>query len=282
VFGNEIYGIGCKQTSHFHHTTYFTRRTQNGSAPIQAGQFAWNYLHDNEAKYGIHYYDQTNSSDRSCDSLTGLLLIHHNFIENQRSAAISVKTNSSDESKVCWTVDVDIFNNIMINTGLGPVAELANGTQPYSIIAGGSIKGSFRIFNNLFLNVSDASSRTFGLPAVINYSTPDQTSSLLVTNNIIESGFKMPIVEGDEHTVTNNWVTISQDSSPVASLLAWGKAAIDDSNFYAERPFILGEHLSLKPGITNRPTRFIHENNPIDFYGFEYHSTSVTIGPFQM
>lgn len=281
VLGNEIYGIGCKQTSHFHHTTYFTRRTQTGAGAIQAGQFAWNYLHDNEAKYGIHYYDQTNNSEKSCDPIVGKLQIHHNMIENQRSAAISVRTTSSDLSKVCWTLDVDINNNIARNTGLGPVAEITNGTQPYAVIIGGSIKGKFRIFHNLFFKVSDESARLFGLPAVISYSNPDRVSSLLVVNNIIDAGMDMAIVDGSEHVVSKNWITPSTTNSTLEMFLAWGRENLDNSNLYGERPFTINGTFSLKPNLLPNQSAVRVEPNMFDFYGYDYPTQSILIGPLQ-
>lgn len=282
VLGNEIFGIGCKQTSHFHHTTYFTRRTQTGANAIRAGQFAWNYLHDNEAKYGIHYYDQTNNSEKSCDPIVGKLQIHHNLIENQRSAAISVRTTSSDLSKVCWELDVDIHNNIVVNTGLGPVAEITNGTQPYAVVIGGSIKGSFRIFHNLFFKVSDESARLFGLPAVISYTNPDRISNLLVVNNMIDAGVNMPIVEGPEHVATNNSITPPAVDSTFDKFVSWGRQSLDNSNIYSERPFTFTDRFSLNEKMISGQSAKNVESIMLDFYGNDYPKQSVLIGPLQL
>ncbi|MDP5129635.1 MAG: hypothetical protein NWQ54_02050 [Paraglaciecola sp.] len=206
VFGNEIYNIGCRQTSHFHHTTYFTRRSQTGANSILAPEIAWNYLHNNMAKFGIHLYDQTNSNTKPCDQVTGTLKIHNNKIVNQRSVAINVRTTSGFKNSPCWMVDTKIYNNIILNVGLGPIAEKSNGTQPFAMLLGGAIAGTFNIYNNLVDNVGDTESEKYGIPAIVAFTSNQWNSSLNFFNNIVITKKSLPLILNSENNSSNNIV----------------------------------------------------------------------------
>lgn len=190
VFGNEISDIGCRQTSHFHHTTYFTRRTNKGLRNIASPEFGWNFLHNNMARYGIHFYDETQSRNAPCDHIEGKLLIHNNIVIKQRGPGINVYTSGRGHG--CWITDVVIRDNILIETGLGPVSELQNGTAPYAIKIGGSIIGSFEIYSNIIYNVSDSSSRQHEKPFAINVRSDFYKPTLSIKNNLYYDNEKTP------------------------------------------------------------------------------------------
>lgn len=170
AFGNHIHDIGCDQTSHFHHTTYLSiRDAADEGDPIEGWEFAWNHLSDNKAKFGLHFYDQNESGTCRGFKPGAKLSAHHNYIINQKGSAINIHTygrgvdGSNGERIVlpCWEVDVEVYQNVIINAGLGPVAEPNNGTSPYGITLGGAMVGHFEVFNNLVYRVSDASSRQY-------------------------------------------------------------------------------------------------------------------------
>lgn len=190
ILGNEITDIGCRQTSHFHHTTYISQRKNSGSEETN-WQFAWNFLHNNMARYGIHYYDQSSSSDKPCAELVGTLNIHDNLIVDQRGPGINVVTTSRARNSPCWTIDTNIYRNILINTGLGPRSEPTNGTAPFAIKLGGAIKGNFYIYNNLIHSVSDYSSRLYNTPEGINVRRSNFTEAIEITENIIDTKIEM-------------------------------------------------------------------------------------------
>lgn len=278
VHGNEIADIGCNQTSHFHHTTYFTRRTQTGAAATQAGEFSWNYLHDNKAKYGIHYYDQTNDSSKACDQVTGTLKIHDNYIVNQRSVGISVQTSSSYAAAPCWTMDTEIYQNVLINTGLGPIAELNNGTQPYAMYLGGAIAGNFKLYNNLIDGVSDEASRKYQTPAVLAFITT-RNSELSLYNNVIQPRYAMPL--------TTNAATIP--SSMQFNLLSTDVTLRFSQAFLQRLTASTALNYQTDPQITSNGTVIIAPTSPaigkgqrnteVDFYGRTVSSDNPEIGP---
>lgn len=194
VLGNYIFDIGCNQTSHFQHTTYMSKRTADGQPNSDAWEFAWNRFEDNKAVFGIHFYDQSPYDNRNCDPVTGSFMIHHNFIRNQRGSGINIYTSDHDGIGACWEANSHIFNNILINTGLGPVAEINNGTQPYGISIGGNINGNFYIYHNLIYGVSDHLSREYQSPYALRIRNEISNTEVLIENNIIQTNFKMNMI----------------------------------------------------------------------------------------
>lgn len=281
ILGNEIYEIGCRQTSHFHHTTYMTRRSQTGEPAISAGEFAWNHLRDNMAKYGIHYYDQSNNNTTACDQVTGTLRIHNNYIVNQRSVAISVRTAKSSTNSPCWEIDTDIYNNIILNSGLGPVAERANGTQPYAFLLGGDIAGSFRVFNNLVVSVSDAESRQYEPPAVIKFTGYKNMTALTLTNNIIQPNFDMKLVSGDDAEIRANLIASTPNNSLLQRFFGKVLTSSEQLNYFAESGVIHNGFITLEPSSAAIGNGIYLPEVKHDFYGNEYDKHSPTIGPIQ-
>lgn len=281
ILGNEIYEIGCRQTSHFHHTTYMTRRSQTGAAPISAGEFAWNYLHDNMAKYGIHYYDQSNSSAKACDQVTGTLKIHNNYIVNQRSAAISVRTENSFKGAPCWEIDTLIYNNIIDNSGLGPVAEISNGTQPYAFILGGGIAGNFRVFNNLVISVSDEEGRKYGIPAVVNFNAYKNLTTLSFVNNIVQPNYDMSLISGDSAEVRANLIAPSVNNSLFQRIFGQKLTNDEQLNYFTDFNISSSTKFIAEPGSVANFKGIYQPDVLHDFYGNEYNTRAPSIGPIQ-
>jgi hypothetical protein len=280
ILGNEIADIGCQFTSHFHHTTYISRRTQTGATPNRPGVFAWNYLHDNKAKYGIHYYDQSNDSSKSCDHISGTLNIHNNYIINQRSLAISVHTASN---RTCWELDTNIYQNILVNVGLGPIAELANGVQPYAMYLGGAIAGKFRVFNNLIYKVSDADGRRFETPFAIYYNRFNDLSSLSIVNNIIQPEYPMEVM-GNENDVEirNNLIKLPIQEPTLFKKIFSQKINVNERLNYFEGPqLIFGEPIKLGGDSNGIARGLLDPATTHDFYGRTINPKSPTIGPVQ-
>ena len=198
VFGNYIHDLGCQQTSHFYHTTYMSKRSTSAQPASQGWEMAWNNLTDNHAVYGIHNYDQSPFDSTNCGDVTGTISIHDNFIKNQRGTGIDVATNDYDHVGYCWTANISIKRNILINTGLGPVSEVNNGTAPYGINVGGDLGGNVDIENNLVLNVSDPSSRLYATAAAIKIGLRYTQNQVLIARNIIS------INDPIDALVTNN------------------------------------------------------------------------------
>jgi hypothetical protein len=171
VFGNQIQNWGCDHTSRFAHTTYFTNRSGpddwiDGASPT----IAWNYLKNNKAIYGIHFYDetQTGTGAGTCGDFLGDLEINNNVIINQRGSGINIGAadrsveggningvQQPDDNEICWSMDVHIFNNYFHNVGQGPNNKSGNGVVPSGIrIQDSGYGGNAYIYNNTVINWS--------------------------------------------------------------------------------------------------------------------------------
>jgi hypothetical protein len=147
VLGNEIYEYGCVGSSKLHHTSYLSVRSGSANLQIPPWRFGWNYLHDNDAKNGIHQYDENNSG-LECGSPNDTVIINDNVIVNQSGAGISIGANCP------WTNDFEVYNNVLINVGLaadwdGVDPETANGPNTSGIsVRDGGLTGTIVVFNN--------------------------------------------------------------------------------------------------------------------------------------
>ena len=225
VYGNQIVDWGCDQTSHFAHTTYMSKRSADGSPATPAWEFGWNYLKDNKAKHGIHFYDESTASGQDCDDVTGTLSAHDNVIINQKGSGVSIRAVDTDGSAPCWTAGVDIYNNILVNVGLGPLAEPGNGTSPQGIIVGQGTSGDHRIFNNLIYGFSDADSRAHGTPIAISATFKPEAGSpnITITNNIVYSTEDQPFYNGDTPLGGQNIWHYTGGTASKALVPSWGQ-----------------------------------------------------------
>jgi len=123
ILGNTITKWGCQATQKFEHTTYLSNRSgSTGNAiDVDGWEFGYNLLEDNMARGGIHAYDENLSNSNRCGDIKSPVLIHDNVIKNQRGAGIFFGTNlSSNATTNCWSPHVLIYNNFLINAGIGP------------------------------------------------------------------------------------------------------------------------------------------------------------------
>lgn len=219
AYGNHIYNTGCKNSSHFQHTIYWTIRghalDDEGirDPGIEGFEFSYNRLTNNMLRNGIHIYDQTYSKECLGFLPNQKISVTHNYVSGQRGAGINIHTNGrevthSDGTKSkppCWAVDVEVNNNILVDTGLGPMAEERNGTNPRGIRIGGWISGKFDVTHNTLLGVSDESSRntfrygkaTYAEPDGIAFQYTGQPVELLISNNAMIVDHPMPYIEAN-------------------------------------------------------------------------------------
>lgn len=108
AFGNYIHDWGCDTTSQLHHVFYISNRSGYTRGAYELG---WNYLTDNKTHHALHTYDEG-----ICGNLTGTLLIHDNVVKNQVGVGVGVA--SSGYSSPCYSMPVEIYNNLFINCGL--------------------------------------------------------------------------------------------------------------------------------------------------------------------
>lgn len=180
VFGNQIKEYGCKQTSRYHHTTYFTVRWASRVAPFE---FGWNYLLDNQADGGIHAWDELGPGQSSCGDWTGPVRIHDNVISGQRGPGFMLGTAGGS---ACWSADFHLYNNVFKDNGLGPnMVESGQRTSPSSLwFWGGSYRGDVYVYNNLFDGFGDPS-LNHGPQAVLGLSGWGDGMTIQFDNNVL-------------------------------------------------------------------------------------------------
>lgn len=149
VYGNHFDNLGCDNSSRYQHTLYLSNRTPN--ANIKAWEVSYNYLDNNNVFYGIHAYDETiyNGGD-DCDwDVSGTMRINNNVIVNQRGAGINIGTrdNNGDKNK-CWTADIEIQGNVLVNVGLGMPQENGVANPDAIRVTGALYPNTVTITNN--------------------------------------------------------------------------------------------------------------------------------------
>lgn len=190
VLGNYLHDIGCDGTSHFQHTTYFSVRSYTFKT-VAAWEYCFNFLENCKAKFGFHCYDQAAGGGSSVETgnVVGTVKCNNNVFYRQKGAAISFHTSETTYSGPIWTCDFEARNNIMIECGMGPIAEPANGTAPYAVKLGDRWQpNSVIIEHNLIFKYSDPTSRVNGAnPLAMSLEFRAQPSTYKVNNNIIVS-----------------------------------------------------------------------------------------------
>ncbi len=180
VYGNHIDSYGCKQTSRYQHTTYFSNRWAATLEPFELG---WNYLNNNMADGGLYIYDERGNGQPRCGDWTAAIRIHNNVVANQRGAAVVIGTNGGAP---CWTNDILVYNNLFKNTGAGPNLLETNVNIGASAFWfwGGSYTGTARIYNNTLVGFSDPSF-SHGPRAAIGLSGWGDGNKISFENNVV-------------------------------------------------------------------------------------------------
>ncbi len=195
VFGNYVYDYGCIGSNDLHHTTYFTIRDNDGDSSHIAPEVAYNYLDNNRPKDGIHFYDENVGSGTECGQFTSTISIHDNVIKDQGSAGIFV------DSSCHWTNDVDIANNVLINTGLGS----DNGTKMFgsAIVIRRGVDGTITLRNNTIYEW-DRENYTDTRQACINVAEDNEALTLIINDNVCYGLEDKPFVYIDKAWMEDN------------------------------------------------------------------------------
>ena len=110
ILGNELENIGSANCSKLYHTVYIkgVRQDDPPRAPTESKrEVAWNYIHDNLSNRAINIY-----SEQAYSAYIQQHRIHDNVIVNQRGDGIMLGYYVTGDN---W-----IYNNLVINAGLGP------------------------------------------------------------------------------------------------------------------------------------------------------------------
>lgn len=124
IFGNHIEGYGCPGTNYQHHTMYLSIRDTT-EPTLVAPEMGWNYLQDNDAKNGLHYFDEDLSGNNRCGQFSGTFRIHDNVVINQGGAGIF------NGARCTFNTAFEYTNNILINTGLVTSVNATTGVGAY-------------------------------------------------------------------------------------------------------------------------------------------------------
>jgi len=149
VYGNYIHDWGYSGSSKYEHTTYFSNR---GGSIVAAPEVAWNLLENNIARQGLHFYDEG-----ACGDFSGTLKIHDNLIINQTCDAIDIISESA--TYPCFSMPVEIYNNVIIEAGYG-----INNEAVFVIGKYGN-NSDIKIYNNTIFGYNDSSEGIFAFPA---------------------------------------------------------------------------------------------------------------------
>lgn len=110
ILGNEFTNCGDAKSISLYHVVYISaERTDSGARlpSVTSREVAWNYFHDNLANRAINIYSQgARSSFLDGNS------VHDNLIVNQRGDGILLGWYTTGDT---W-----VYNNVLINVGLGP------------------------------------------------------------------------------------------------------------------------------------------------------------------
>ena len=110
ILGNELCNVGSAACSKLYHAIYISgvRRSEDPRAPTESNrEVAWNSVHDGQSNRAINIY-----SEQAYSAFIQRHRIHDNVIINQRGDGILLGYYVTGDN---W-----IYNNLVVNAGLGP------------------------------------------------------------------------------------------------------------------------------------------------------------------
>ena len=220
IYGNYVHDYSCPNADKLHHTTYITIRDLDNDSTIAPPDFGWNYLKDNYARNGIHYYDEDNGHTNECGDWSDTILIHNNVVVNQGGNGIHY------ESQCGWTNNAHIYNNVLINVGL-PVD--IDCTSSCGSTAGGinigdgkdaGLLGDVYVYNNT-IHTWDSQNQTSSMRACIILEGRGDTAQLYYNDNVCYTALDRPFITFNgtpDHTNNisgskNAWFTSASNPS---------------------------------------------------------------------
>ena len=253
IIGNEIHHSGDVFTTNRPHATYLRIRSCYRPWDFYAPTLAYNYVHDNGVRYGLHWYDEGScvryaagecelQTTSTCGgNLQDDILIYNNVIENQEGPGIGV----THASQYTTTFGAKIFNNLLINTGKNYLPRTAGG---YALaIRGSTLGGHFIVANNTIYGYGqyDVDGGALWIPYLAGQ-TSSGPSTYEWKNNIIvdtegkpwhfDSALKTPTV-----ITTNIWrsTTVTPptfDTSPITADPLFTNVATNDFTLQSTSP----------------------------------------------
>lgn len=284
VMCNWLHDIGCDGTSHFQHTSYYSIRSYTYKT-VEAWEFSFNSLENCKAKFGFHCYDQADGGGSSTETgnIVGTVKCNNNVFYRQKGAGISFHTSQGTYTGPIWTCSFEARNNILIECGLGPIAETGNGTAPYAIKLGDRWEpSSVVIEHNLIYKYSDITSRVNGaVPMAIHYEFRNQPTTFKINNNIVVSdgNFDMVLTGPSNIAVPTQAAynaSLSLDPANTKTLPTGWTNKIENQNLKFSLYTTLPDVVGTSPMVVGAsiPTT----SDPYDFYG---RPRAGTVGPVE-
>ena len=217
LYGNEIHDYGKPNTNKLHHTTYMTVRTsQGGDRQVEPWEWQFNFLHSNDAKFGIHQFDQNAGSG----DLTGKLKIQNNVIVEQGGAGISVGASNS----AVWSMNCGIDNNVLIDVGRAAAwdgvdtSTVDSAENPaINLRDGGGLTGLYTVRNNTIYRWAEDAAQPWGRSA-LGFGSSSTNISVDFSDNMARTDLDYPYVfYGDSSTEGGTDLTGSGNSFSTAT-----------------------------------------------------------------
>lgn len=234
IYGNEVHDWGEDNTAKLEHTTYLTNRS--GDTAVAAWEWGWNYLHDNGAKSGIHNYDE-NIGGGDCGGVTGTVKIHDNVVMNQRNEGIDWIGATTNDTYTCFTNNVEIYNNLLINTGIGPdgIDPTSGSTGYYALpmgirVGGYGMQGNVKIYNNTIVGAGNSYNADETTVGAIRVDDTVTIGTVEIRNNIIVNDLDLPFIEGADNTqvtIDNNLYYYSSGTATYAIVPSEDTSAVN-------------------------------------------------------
>lgn len=183
VAGNELFNVGDPQCDKLYHAIYVSsaRRDSLPRAPLESNRdIGWNYVHDCRSNRAVNVYSEQDQA-----AFFEQNRIHDNVIVNQHGDGILLGYYVTGEN---W-----IYNNLIINAGLGPT--WAGGEESYHtgirINCGHELRtnGNVHCYNNTLFGCGWGGTlfpETSG-HLLISPETFQYTTSIRFVNNVIFS-----------------------------------------------------------------------------------------------
>lgn len=237
-------------------------------------EIAWNYLHDNDNNRGINIYNESyNGAGRPRAMIEGHR-VHDNWVENQRGIGILMGADVTGDN---W-----IYNNVFVNTGLGPVFPDGGAFYPFQLQPGSEYSSrptSLYVHHNLvygrsYPEVLESSPDLYWAVGLVYFSRGPSVTLEFGNNIVYSTSADVEYIEdgSDELMGSNNlWFGAGAAPSSDAMSLSSDPRFVDPS----ASDFHLGE---TSPA---RNAGVAVSYAPLDFDGIPRMPGAISLGPYQ-
>ncbi|MEW6109469.1 MAG: hypothetical protein AB1632_09935 [Nitrospirota bacterium] len=262
-FGNYVHDYGGACSGNQTHPTYFTlREAVSGKSHIQGFEFAWNYLKNNDARSGIHLYDE-----HGCGGYDSVIKIHNNVVENGASEGIGIIAGGCD---VGYTIfgNIEIYNNLLMGNGK---SNSQGYIAPTIVLQGQANVTNVKLYNNTIYGYGYPGCTFCEAIAVYNSNLPNlwfkgtwefKNNIIVDTNNVLYSvDSNMSTPAASDHNLWYN----GGDGNP-ANPPAWDSSPITTNPLF-ENPGAGDFRLQSTSPARNSGTSTVSPIVTRDFYG---------------